>query len=125
MKLILTAAMMAALASNAFAQPGPGNPQKQTPQQKLEPILPAQPPQVSTGTKPSPVGQPVTSTGTTPGYKPAPPPLKIRTSPASQEVVARAQFCSRATWLASHAPGAAVSPDGRARTQLTASDFIL
>ena len=81
MKLILTAAMMAALASNAFAQPGPGNPQKQTPQQKLEPILPAQPPQVSTGTKPSPVGQPVTSTGTTPGYKPAPPPLKIKEPP--------------------------------------------
>jgi hypothetical protein len=81
MKLVLAAAMMTVLGSNAFAQPGPVNPQKQTPQQKLEPILPAQPPQVSTGTKPSPVGQPVTSTGTTPGYKPAPPPLKIKEPP--------------------------------------------
>jgi hypothetical protein len=80
-KLVLTVAMMTAIAANAFAQPGPGNPQKQTPQQRLEPILPAQPPQGQSGPKPSPVGQPVTSTPNNPGYKPAPPPLKIKEPP--------------------------------------------
>jgi hypothetical protein len=52
------------------------SPPKQTPAQRLAPILPAQPPSVSNTQKPSPVGAPIRSTSTTPGFKPAPPKFK-------------------------------------------------
>jgi hypothetical protein len=71
-----------ALSSIAYAQTGPANTAKPTPRQKIEPVLPAQPPQVSTGTKPSPIGQPIVSRPGNPGYKPAPPSLKIKEPPS-------------------------------------------
>lgn len=82
-KFIFSAAMIFAFASSADAQTGQTGGAKPTPAQKLAPVLPAQPPQVpATNTKPSPVGQPITSTATQPGYKPAPPPLKIKEPPS-------------------------------------------
>lgn len=57
-KFIMAALMAVAFASSAYAQTGPAKVQKPTPAQKLAPVLPAQPPQVSTGTKPSMVGVP-------------------------------------------------------------------
>ncbi|HKY85771.1 MAG TPA: hypothetical protein VJL90_03320 [Pseudorhodoplanes sp.] len=82
-KFIFSAAMIFAFASSADAQTGQTGGAKPTPAQKLAPVLPAQPPQVpATNTKPSPVGQPITSTSTQQGYKPAPPPLKIKEPPS-------------------------------------------
>src|SRR5271169_1005232 len=49
---------------------------KQTPAQKLAPIIPAQPPTVSTTTKPSPVGLPVRTSGNQIGFQPAAPKYK-------------------------------------------------
>jgi hypothetical protein len=80
-KSIMSAMLAVALSSNAYAQTGPANARKPTPAQKLEPVLPAQPPQVSSGTKPSPVGQPIISRPGNPGYKPAPPKLRIKEPP--------------------------------------------
>lgn len=82
LKMILSAVMMVSITSITHAQTGPTGAAKPTPAQKLAPVLPAQPPQVSTGTKPSPVGQPITSTATTPGYKPAPPKMNIKEPPS-------------------------------------------
>jgi len=53
-RLVLILAGTLTLISTAYAQ-------QQTPAQKLAPILPAQPPQVSTATKPSAAGQPVSA----------------------------------------------------------------
>lgn len=52
----MSALAVVAFASSAYAQTGPAKAQKPTPAQKLAPVLPAQPPQASTGTKPSMVG---------------------------------------------------------------------
>ncbi len=70
-KFIMSALMVVAFASSAYAQTGPAKAQKPTPQQKLEPVLPAQPPQASTGTKPSMVGVPTSE------FKPPPPKMKM------------------------------------------------
>ena len=80
-KIILSAVMIVSFASSAYAQTGPAGAAKPTPAQKLAPILPAQAPQVSTDTKPSPVGQRIISTDKEPGYKPAPPKLNIKEPP--------------------------------------------
>jgi hypothetical protein len=50
-------------------------------QNTVDRIRQPDPPKVSTGTKPSPVGQPIVSRPGNPGYKPAPPPLKIKEPP--------------------------------------------
>ena len=69
-------------ASGVCAQTGTTGGAKPTPAQKLAPVLPAQPPQVGTGQKPSPIGQPIVSTPGNPGYKPAPPKLVIKEPPS-------------------------------------------
>lgn len=74
--VFLAAALLASLAVTAGAQTGPANAKKPTPAQKLDPVLPAQPPQVSTGTKPSVAGVPASE------FKPKPPPLKITEPPS-------------------------------------------
>jgi hypothetical protein len=81
-KFILTTAVTVALISTADAQTGTTGGSKPTPAQKIDSVLPAQPPQASTTAKPSPVGQPITSTATTPGYKPAPPKMNIKEPPS-------------------------------------------
>jgi hypothetical protein len=54
--------------------------QKQA-QNQVDRIRLADPPQTSTGTKQSPVGQPIYSRPGNPGYKPEKPPLKIKEPP--------------------------------------------
>ena len=75
-KFIMLAVVAAAFASSAEAQTGPAKTQKPTPQQKIESVLPAQPPQASTGTKPSMEGVKASE------FKPPPPKMKTVDVPA-------------------------------------------
>ncbi|MEX2450439.1 MAG: hypothetical protein WD407_06255 [Rhodospirillales bacterium] len=65
-----------AVSTGAYAQTGYSNTKKPTPKQKIQQVLPAQPPKVSTGTKPSMVGVP------TQEFKPRPPKMKTIVVPS-------------------------------------------
>ena len=74
--VLLISLLLGSLAPPAHAETGPANAKKPTPAQKLDPILPAQPPQANTGNKPSVVGVPASE------FRPKPPPLKIKEPPS-------------------------------------------
>jgi hypothetical protein len=75
-KLLSAAIVLSVSMGVAHAQ------QQQTPAQKLAPVLPAQPPQASNTSKPSPVGQPVYSTPNNPGYKLSGPSVHAKEPPS-------------------------------------------
>lgn len=74
--VFLAAALFVSLAATAEAQTGPANARKPTPAQKIDPVLPAQPPRANTAPKPSVVGVPASE------FRPKPPPLKIKEPPS-------------------------------------------
>ena len=75
-KFLMFGAIVLMFASAAHAQTGQSNAKKPTPAQKLEPVLPAQPPEVSTTTKPSVLGVPASE------FKPTPPKMNIKEPPS-------------------------------------------
>jgi hypothetical protein len=80
--ILSSAAMILTGSATTEAQTGYSNTAKPTPAQKLAPVLPAQPPVANTAPKPSPVGQPVQTSGNNMGYKPAAPKMNIKEPPA-------------------------------------------